>query len=65
MDLDDTLPRKQNDMLTALQKEDLDRLSRDELAERIGILQAEIIRAQNRLDGASQFRSVADALFKK
>lgn len=65
MDLDDVLPRKQNDPLAALQREDLDRLSREELAERILALQAEISRAQSKLEGASKFRSVADALFKK
>ncbi len=65
MDLEDALPRRQNDALVALQKEDLDRLSRDELAERIAGLNAEIARTQAKLDGASKFRSAAEAFFRQ
>ena len=64
MDIDETLPRKTSGPLLALQLEDLDRLSREELKERVVQLEAETRRTKNRLEGASSFRSVADALFK-
>ncbi len=65
MDLDDILPKRPDDPLNLLIKQDLDRLSVAELADRIVILQAEIARVQQKLDGATKFKSAADALFRK
>ena len=65
MDVDDAAPRKTHDPLAVLGREDLDRLSRAELAARIAALEAEIVRTRSRLEGASSFRSAADALFNK
>lgn len=65
MDIDDLMPRKGNDPLTSLLHEDLDRLSRDELRERITLLEGEIARTRAKLEGAAQHRSAADALFAK
>lgn len=65
MDLDDLLPRRKDDHLAALAKQDLDPLSVDELDARIAALQAEIERTRAKLEGARSFRSAADSLFKK
>jgi uncharacterized small protein (DUF1192 family) len=64
MDLDDILPKRGDDPLVQLLKQDLDRLSVDELRDRITLLQAEIARVQLKLDGATKFKSAASALFK-
>jgi uncharacterized small protein (DUF1192 family) len=64
MDLDDILPKRGDDPLVQLLKQDLDRLSVDELRDRITLLQAEIARVQQKLDGATKFKSAASALFK-
>ena len=65
MDLDDLLPRKKDDPLALVAREDLDRLSVDELRARIAALEAEIARTKTKLEGATSFRSAADALFRK
>ncbi|HEY4545739.1 MAG TPA: DUF1192 domain-containing protein [Pedomonas sp.] len=66
MDLDELMPRRNaDDPLAALRREDLDRLSLDELKQRISVLEAEIDRTRAKLDSASTFRSAADALFKR
>lgn len=65
MDLDDLAPRKKDDALTALTRQDLDPLSVAELEERIATLEAEAERTRVKLNGARSFRSAADALFKK
>lgn len=65
MDIDDMLPRRKNDPLDALVREDLDRLSVDELQARIATLVAEVERTRKKLAGATNFRSAADALFRK
>jgi uncharacterized small protein (DUF1192 family) len=65
MDLDDILPKRADDPLLLLTRQDLDRLSLDELRDRITILQSEIDRAQRKLDSATKFKSAADALFKR
>jgi uncharacterized small protein (DUF1192 family) len=64
MDADDLLPRKKDDALQALVKQDLDRLSVDELGERIELLEAEISRCKAKRDGATKFRAAAESLFK-
>lgn len=63
--MDDDLPRPKNDVLAALIAEDLDRLSLIELDERIAVLDAEAARTRAKRDGASAFRSAADALFRR
>lgn len=65
MDVDDLLPQRKHDPLDLLAREDLDRLSVDELQARIAALKAEIARAETKLAGATSFRSAADALFRK
>jgi len=66
MDNDELLPpKKASGALADLMKEDLDRLSRDEVLARIVALEAEIARAKARLNDASAVRSAADDLFRK
>jgi uncharacterized small protein (DUF1192 family) len=65
MDLDDILPKRADDPLVALTRQDLDPLSNDELANRVAVLEAEIARARQRMDRAVNHRSSADALFKR
>jgi uncharacterized small protein (DUF1192 family) len=55
---------KPSDVLTALQKEDLALFSRDELADRIAILEAEIKRSQAALNSKQGSHAAAEALFK-
>lgn len=64
MDLDDILGRRDDDPLTALVREDLDRLSVGELEARVAALEAEIARCRARIDGANSHRASAHALFK-
>ncbi|WP_310496991.1 DUF1192 domain-containing protein [Sandarakinorhabdus sp.] len=59
------LPKKKTDLLAELAREDLDRLSIAELDDRIAALEAEAARSRAKRAGAAQFRSAADALFKK
>lgn len=66
MDLDELMPRRNaDDPLSALRREDLDRLSLDELKQRIAVLEAEVDRTRAKLNAASTFRSAADALFRR
>lgn len=65
MDLDEHLPRRADDPLRLLAREDLDRLSVAELDARIAALEAELARTRAKREGASRFRSAADALFRK
>lgn len=65
MDLDDILPKKPDDPLVALVRQDLDPLSKDELANRIAILEAEIARVRTRMAAAVNHRANADSLFKR
>jgi uncharacterized small protein (DUF1192 family) len=62
---DEDLPRKKNDALADLAREDLDRLSIADLDERIAALETELLRARTKRDGAAMFRAAADSLFKK
>jgi uncharacterized small protein (DUF1192 family) len=57
-------PRRANNLLAALAAEDLDRLSQDELMQRIAALEAEIVRVRARHDRADRDRANADALFR-
>lgn len=63
MDEDD-LPRRRGDAASQLSKESLDSYSLDELADRIGQLEAEIARVKAHRDKAGAHRAAADALFK-
>lgn len=65
MDLDDMMPRKTNDPLSALAREDLDPLSVEELDARVVALEMEIARVKAKRDSASAFKTAADALFRK
>ena len=67
MDLDDLLPVPANagDPLNALRAQDLDRLSRDELDERLAVLRAEVARTETRRAAVKGVRSAADALFRR
>ena len=65
MDPDDALPRSANDALATLAREDLDRLSVDELNARITALEAEIARVRVRIDRAVNHRANAEGLFRR
>ncbi|MHA4835221.1 DUF1192 domain-containing protein [Sphingopyxis sp. MSC1_008] len=62
---DDDLPRRRDDVLTALTKQPLDPLSVDELGERIEILEGEIARVKAHRSAATSQKAAAEALFKK
>jgi uncharacterized small protein (DUF1192 family) len=63
MDEDDR-PRTRSDAASQLALEPLDRLSQDELAERIALLENEIARIKAQRDKVSAHRAAAEALFK-
>ena len=65
MDLDDILGSRPDDPLTALLREDLDRLSVAKLEARITALEGEIARSRRKIDHAVNHRASADALFKR
>lgn len=62
---DDDLPRRRDDVLTALIKQPLDPLSVDELGERIETLEAEIERVKAHRNAATSQKAAAEALFRK
>jgi uncharacterized small protein (DUF1192 family) len=51
--------------LTLLAREDIDRLSVDELDARVAALEAEIVRTKSRREFAVNHKSSAEALFKR
>lgn len=65
MEPDDLLPRKADDPLAALVRQDLDPLSVDELDARIAALRAEIARCEGKRQKAVNHRASADALFRR
>ncbi|GAA4222642.1 hypothetical protein GCM10022253_31570 [Sphingomonas endophytica] len=65
MDLDDILGARPDDPLTALLREDLDRLSVAELEARVAALEGEIARTRKKIEGAVNHRASADAIFRK
>lgn len=65
MDLDELHPRRADDPLTLLARQDLDPLSVAELDARIAALEAEIARIRAKRMAAVNHRSSADALFKR
>jgi len=62
---EDPPPRRIDDALASLLQQDLDRLSVAELDDRIAALEGEIARTRLKRDGASNFRTAADKLFKR
>ncbi|WP_159761184.1 DUF1192 domain-containing protein [Sphingomonas sp. 8AM] len=65
MDLDDILGARPDDPMTALLREDLDRLSVVELEARVAALESEIARTRKKIEGAVNHRASADAIFRK
>jgi uncharacterized small protein (DUF1192 family) len=65
MDIDDLFAKRPDDPLIALTRQDLDPLSVAELEERIATLEAELARVNQKIQGAVNFRTSADSLFKK
>jgi len=65
MDLDELLPKAPGDPLVLLMKQDIDRLSVEELNARIAALEAEIARAKAKIEFAAAHRLTADSLFKR
>lgn len=66
MDFDDASPRaRPGDLIAQLIREDLDRLSVDELDERITLLAAEIERTRAKKSSAVNHKASAEALFRK
>ena len=65
MDLDDILPKRSDDPLVMLARQDLDPLSVEELQARIAVLEAEIARSKQKMDRAVNHRASADQLFKR
>ena len=65
MDPEDFLSKRPESPLAQLRREDLDRLSVDELQDRIDALKTEIARCEAKIAAATSHRSAADALFRK
>jgi len=65
MDMDEMFAKRPLDPLTLLVKQDLDPLSVNELRERVAILEAEIARVNQKIEGSVNFRASADSLFKR
>ncbi len=65
MDAEDFLPRRKDDPLAQLAREDLDPLSVAELHARIAALEAEIARCRSQAERATTHRASADALFRR
>ncbi len=65
MDPDDLAPRRRDDPLAALARQDLDPLSLSELDERIAALEAEAERCRAHRGKASSHRADAESLFRK
>lgn len=65
MDMDEYLPKKADDPLAQLQRQDLDPFSVSELEARIVALQSEIDRTRHKIDYAARHKANAEALFRK
>ena len=61
---DDDRPRPRGDAATKLSGESLDSYSRAELDERIGLLEAEIVRVKAHREKSQAHMAAADALFR-
>jgi uncharacterized small protein (DUF1192 family) len=65
MDGDDLLPKRSDDPLVLLVRQDLDPFSVEELQARVTALEAEIDRTQSKIQFSVNHKSTADALFKR
>lgn len=65
MDLDELLPKSPGDPLAALARQDIDRLSVDELHARIAALEGEVARCRARISSAVNHRATAEGLFRR
>ncbi|MGE4410735.1 MAG: DUF1192 domain-containing protein [Sphingomonadales bacterium] len=65
MDMDDYLPKRADDPLTLLIRQDLDPLSVEELQARIAVLETEISRIRDKIGKAFNHKASAEALFRK
>jgi uncharacterized small protein (DUF1192 family) len=65
MDAEESFPKRSDDVLAALAKQDLDPLSVSELDARIAALETEIARCRGKRDAAVNHRATADALFRR
>lgn len=65
MDMDNDLPKKADDPLAQLLRQDLGPLSLTELEARITALQAEIVRTKSKIESAVNHKATAEALFKR
>lgn len=65
MDKDDDLPRKADDPLTRLLRQDLDPLSVADLEARIRALEGEISRTRLKMESAVNHKATAEALFRR
>ncbi|MEX1147379.1 MAG: DUF1192 family protein [Sphingomonadales bacterium] len=65
MDEQDTAPRPMKGPLHEVEREDLERLSRDELARRIERLREEITRSERAIAAKGSLQTEAEGLFKK
>ena len=65
MDMDNDLPRKTDDPLAQLLRQDLGPLSVAELEARIRALETEITRTRTKIESAVNHKATAEALFKR
>ena len=65
MDPEDLFPKRAEDPLSLLRRQDLDPLSVEDLQLRIEALEQEIVRTRAKLQAAVNHRASADALFKR
>ncbi|WP_150291889.1 DUF1192 domain-containing protein [Sphingobium estronivorans] len=65
MDMDDDLPRKADDPLTLLLRQNLGPLSVADLEARIRALEGEIARTRSKIESAVNHKASAEALFKR
>lgn len=64
MDMDELFAKRPEDPLAKLVRQDLDPLSVNELRERVTVLEAEIVRVNQKIQGAVNFKASAEGLFK-
>jgi len=65
MEPDDLFAKRPDDPVNQLARQDIDRLSVDELEARIVALQAEIERCRLKIKSAVNHRATAESLFKR
>jgi len=65
MEPDDLFAKRPDDPVNQLIRQDIDRLSVDELEARMSALQAEIERCRSKIKSAINHRATAEGLFKR